>query len=194
MKKILVFILAVASVFTMFSCSGEDDGLKAFTKAVDATSPAVIEVNTTMTTVEGELKSQSTTTFNEDGSFTLAYWYEQFNTSASGVSEELITKIEKTVTCDKDGNYSDGGALADSTTATTGHKLGLDAKKITYKISEDGTVLTATVKANNTKAVFGVEIAADVTLVVTKNADAVVSFTMNYALEAGTVKVVCNYK
>ena len=194
MKKILIFILAIASALTMFACKKEDDGLKAFKTAVAATDPAVIEVDTKMMTAAGELASKATTTYNEDGSFTLVYWYEQFNTSANGASDELKTKIEKTVTCDKDGKYSDGGDLAGTSTATTGHKLNLGAKKLSYKISADKNVLTATVKAADTEAVLGVSIAADVTLVVAKNADAVVSLTLNYTLETGAVEVVCNYK
>ena len=54
--------------------------------------------------------------------------------------------------------------------------------------------MTATVAKDNTKEVFGVEIAADVTLVVTMVDAQIISFTMNYTLEnLGDVEVVCNY-
>ena len=194
MKKILIFILAIASALTMFACKKEDDGLNAFKTAVAATDPAVIEVDTKMMTAAGELASKATTTYNEDGSFTLVYWYEQFNTSANGASDELKTRIEKTVTCDKDGKYSDGGDLAGTSTATTGHKLNLGAKKLQPTISEDGKVLTVTVGAANTKAVLGVEYAQDVVLVITINDGKVISYTMSYTNEFGAVSVVCTYK
>ncbi len=192
MKKILVLALALVLAFSMFSCGG-DDTLKAFTKAVNATDPEVIDVDTKFSTSYGDLLSNAKTTFAEDGSFTLVYSYEQFNTSAVGDSDEVKVKLEKTVTCDKDGNYSDGGDLAATSTATTGHKLKLSKKKVDYKVSADGNVLTATIKAKNTESVLGVEIDADVILVLTKNADKIVSFTMNYELELGKVEVICNY-
>ena len=193
MKKVLITALVLVLAFSMFSCGGIKD-IEEFKNAIGSASPIKTEVVTTFNTAHGELKSNATTTYNEDGSFTLAYWYEQFNTAMSGAADEIKTKVEATVTCDKDGKYSDGGTLAATTTATTGHVLNLKEKLISYKVSENGTVLTATVAKDNTKEVFGVEIAADVTLVVTMVDEQIISFTMNYTLEnLGDVQVVCNY-
>ena len=65
---------------------------------------------------------------------------------------------------------------------------------MTYTLSKDGNVLAGTVKAANTKAVFGVEYASDVTFVLTKTSEKIVSLSMTYTLTEGTVEVVCNYQ
>ncbi len=191
MKKILLLVLALACMLSMISCG--DDALDAFATAGAAQAPATIVVQTKMTTVQGDLLSAATTTFAEDGSFTLNYWMEKFNAISATEEGEVKSKIETTVTCDKDGKYSDGGTLAATSTATTGHKLVFNPKLMTYTVSADGNVLSATVSADNTEAVFGVAYGADVVLVVTKNADRIISFTLNYTVEAGTVEVKCNY-
>lgn len=189
MKKILIIMLALTCVFAMFSCGDKGASLDGFKKAVDNTAPTVVNVNVAVETDIGALNSSFKTTYAADGSFVIDYSYEQFNTSTSD-ADDVKSTITGQVTCDKDGNYSDGGALTGTTTAATGAKLNLDSKKMTYTVSKDGNVLTATVKAANTKAVLGIEIASDVTLVVTKAADKIVSYSMEYTNTA----ITCSYQ
>ena len=181
MKKILIIMLALTCAFAMFSCGDESVSLDGFKTAVNNTAPAVANVSVEVETDLGKLTSNFKTTYAADGSFVIDYSYEQFNTSSTAGADDVKSTITGKVTCDKDGNYSDGGAFVGKTTVATGAKLTLDSKKMeTVTVSEDGNILNSTVKAANTKAVLGIEIASDVTLVVTKSADKIVSYSIEY--------------
>lgn len=191
MKKILTIILALTCAFAMFSCGDETVSLDGFKKAVDNTAPAVVNVSTEVESALGTLASSFKTTYAADGSFVIDYSYEQFNTSTSGNAGDVKSTVTGQVTCDKDGNYSDGGALTGTTAVATGAKIAFDSKKMeNVKVSEDGNVLSATVKAANTKAVLGIEFASDVTLVVTKASDKIVS----YSIEYDKTTITCSYQ
>ncbi len=191
MKKILIIMLALTCAFAMFSCGDKSASLDGFKKAVDNTAPAVVNVSVEVETDLGALASNFKTTYAADGSFVIDYSYEQFNTSTSGNADDVKSTVTGQVTCDKDGKYSDGGALTGTTTAATGAKLAFNSKKMeNVTVSEDGNVLSATVKAANTKAVLGIELASDVTLVVTKAADKVVSYSMEY----DKTVITCSYQ
>ena len=192
MKKILIVMLALTCAFAMFSCNDDKAvSLDGFKTAVNNTAPSVVNVSVEVETALGALASNFKTTYAADGSFVIDYSYEQFNATSSGNADDVKSTVAGQVTCDKDGNYSDGGALTGKTTVATGAKLDLNAKKMEgVKVSEDGNVLNATVKAENTTAVLGIEIASDVTLVVTKAADKVVSYSMEYE----NTTITCSYQ
>ena len=192
MKKLLIVLLALTCAFAMFSCGGSAS-LKDFEEAIENTAPTTIEIKITSDTAFGPLAANFVTTFADDDSFVIDGSYEKFNTSTEGAVEDVKTVVPVKITCDKDGNYSDGGAFSGSNPAATGTKLAL-SKKMDAEISADGNVLTATVKADNTEAVFGVAYASDVTLVITRNEGKVISFTMEYATDYGYDRVVCNYQ
>ncbi len=192
MKKFLALVLAVVCAFSLFSCG--NDSVKAFTKAMENTEPAVVKLNITVSMTDGDLEASYVTTYNEDGSFTVDYSYENFATSSEGGAEDAVVVKTGKVTCDKDGKYSDGGAISGQVESLSGSKLSLKSKKMSAKVSDDGNVLTATVSAKNTKTVFGVEFAGDVSLVITKAQDKIVSYTMTYATDDCDVVVTCEYK
>ena len=195
MKKFLVLVLALACALTMFSCNG-DEALEAFVVAADATNPAVVVVDTTFATALGDLTANTTKTYNEDGSYKVEFTYDKMNSSAEGAADEAFAPVTGTVNADASGNLTgDTEKYSAMTADNSGAKLTLNAKALeNYSVSADGNTLTATVKAENTKAVLGIEIAADVTLTATKNADAIVTFTVEYAVELGTVTIVCSYR
>ena len=192
MKKILVVLLALTCAFAMFSC-GNSASVKDFNKAIENTNPTAIEVDITSDTAFGALKASFVTTYAEDGSFTVEGFYEKFNAITEGNAEDLISAVNVNITCDKDGKYSDGGSFTGSNPVATGAVLNLN-KKIDADVSADGNVLTATVKAENTEAVLGIEYAADVELVITVNDGKVVSYTMKYATDYGYDTIICSYK
>lgn len=188
MKKILIVMLALTCAFAMFSCGDKSVSLDGFKKASNNTAPAVVNVSVEVESDLGALASNFKTTYAADGSFVIDYSYEQFNTSTSGDGKSTFVGQ---VTCDKDGNYSDGGALTGTTAVATGAKFAFNSKKMeNVTVSKDGNVLSATVKAANTKAVLGIEIATDVTLVVTKAADKIVS----YSMEFDKTTITCSYQ
>ena len=192
MKKLLIVLLALTCAFTMFSC-GKYAFLDDFEEAIANTNPTAIEVQMTSDTALGTLAASFKTTYAEDGSFVIEGSYEKFNASTEGNEDDVKTVIPVKITCDKDGKYSDGGAFSGANPAATGVKLVLN-KKMGAKVSEDGNVLTATVKAGRTEDIFGIAYATDVTLVITKNDGKIISYTMEYATDYGYDRIICNYQ
>lgn len=192
MKKILVIALAFIMAFTFVACANEETGsskFESFEEAAYSTPSSEITVSTKLVSALGELNSQIQTRFNPDGSAVIDYYIERFDEDFT--SDSVISSKSGTVTY-ADGKYSDGGELVGEVSAVTEINLSFAEDKMEYSIN--GDVLTATVKAENTKAVLGIEIAADVTLVVTKNATKIVSATMNYTIaDIGDFTVICTY-
>lgn len=191
MKKIITILLLALLTFSFASC-GEGDGpsVDGFVAAVNNANPEAIEITIKSATALGELSGTYTVTYNEDGSFTIDYVYEKFNDIGEG--DDLKSEVTGKVTCDKNGNYSDGGSLTGKVALAEGAKINLAKVKAT--ISADGNSLTATVKAEDTKAVLGVELPSDAELVIIKSGDAIVSYSIKYSNASGDVTVSCEYK
>ncbi len=192
MKKLLIVLLALTCAFVMFSC-GNSASLDDFEKAADSTSPTVVEVEITSDTAFGPLSASFKTTYAEDGSFVIEGSYERFNATTEAGAADVKSAVPVKITCDKDGNYSDGGAFSGSNPAASGVKLKFN-KKMNASISEDGNVLTATVKAEKTEDVFGIAYASDVLLVINKNDGKIISYTMEYATDYGYDRIICSYQ
>lgn len=193
-KSIVALLLLLCISVGFCACGGDENKeLKAFSSAITATAPTQVEGSVEVTTLLGPLTATFTATIAEDGSFTLNYAYDKFNDLATG-GGDVMSKQEGTVTY-SNGIYSDTSLASKIPAEATALKVKLDADKMTYAISNDGNVLTATVKAADTEAVLGVAYEGDVSLVLTQNEGKIVSVMLSYAIEnAGNVKVVCNYK
>ena len=200
MKKFLALLLVCLMAFAVVSCDKgepapttptvEVTDFAAFKTAIDQTPAASVSVNTVMTTDFGALKSNIVTIFNPNGSATVNYYIEKFNTGFDG---DTIVPFEASVTLNSDGSYSDSGEfqglLAGSVASVN---LNLDATKLTsYTI--DGETLSAVVNAENTAAVFGAAIAADVSFNLTIANGRVVSVILNYTTSVGTIKSIISY-
>ena len=192
MKKVLLLLIAFACVFSMVGCG--DEVLDGFAEAVEATNPAVVNVTSEFVTELGTLKSNVTTTYNEDGSFVMDYSYDEFNTTATGAADEIIVTKTGKVTCDAEGNYSDGGSFVGKNEVTTGISLNLKEKLLDYTVSSDGNSITAKVLAENTKEALGVELGADATIVLNKLDGKITSYSIAYVTEQGSVMIVCSYE
>ncbi len=193
MKKLITVILALACMFTLFSCGGDDE-IKKFKTALDSTVDNIetVTVEIDLETAVGTLEASFVTKYNDDKSCKIEYSYEKLLSSSEGEKDEWKKTFTGTLTCDKDGNYSDGGDIAGSNAFVTGAKINIDAKKMTYTIA--GNVLTATVKAENTAVVLGEEIAADVQLIIAMSSDGKISsYTMTYETEQGKTTIACAY-
>ena len=192
MAAVLVVYMLLSAVF-FASCGGGSD-LDGFNKAVSATKPTNITGEVSVNYKDlGSLEATFDSEIAEDGSFEVNYTYTKFNNIGSGSAEDTTSTLTGTVTY-KNGAYSDTSLAAKLPADATATKLKLNADKMTYTLSKDGNVLAGTVKAANTKAVFGVEYASDVTFVLTKTSEKIVSLSMTYTLTEGTVEVVCNYQ
>ena len=193
-KRIITAILLVCMVFSacfLVSCGG-DGNLEAFSNAISATKPSKVEGTVTMYTEFGPLTATYTADIAEDNSFVVNYAYDKFNDTATGGAADVTSRVEGTVTY-KDGAYSDTSLAAKIPADAVAAKVKL-SDKMEYTVSEDGNVLAATVKAADTKSVLGVEYAADVTMVITKANDQIVSLSLTYTLTEGKVVVLCSYK
>ncbi|MBQ8689519.1 MAG: hypothetical protein IJ515_04060 [Clostridia bacterium] len=189
MKKIFAIILALTCAFAMFACSGDDatayqTDAADFISAIESTQVTKLNVTVTADTELGTLTSTYTTEYAADGTSTMTYAIEKF-LGADATEEKGVD--EGTVTCDANGNYSDGGAVSGKLGAT-GVSFDADSEKITqYEIS--GETLTVVVPAADTAAVLGYEIATDAIIVVTKADGKITDITLSYT----GVTVICSY-
>lgn len=178
-------------MLSLFSCSlfgGGSSSNSAFEDAIANTNPtkAVIEVVTK--TALGDLKASYEIAYNEDGSATIKYSYEKFNAIGEGAENELKSTYSGTVTRNADGTYN--GTDVDVSSVGEGIKLNLSAIASDAKtVNEAGDVLSATVAAADTEAVFGSAFSEDVALEITIANEKVSLITMSYA----SGSIVCRY-
>lgn len=190
----------------VWSCPGHKDDspedgkcdvcLKSYSKPVDyrdafiaaaaATNPAKLTVTVKTNDTElGTLTSVYEIVFAEDGSFTITGTVQKFNESVEG---DLVITETVYITCDADGNYSDGADFAGSNLAATG--LSVNFALLKNFSTPTANVLNATVASGDTAAVFGVDLGAQVSLVVNKNATAITVVSVSY----GNVNINCSYQ
>ena len=195
MKKFLALLLVCVMAFAIVSCGnngGDSDSVFAdFEKAIEQTPASKVSVNTKITTELGILHSTVETTFNPNGSASISFYIERFNSDFTS-SDVVITK-SGTVTLNADGSYSDGGDFADTLGSNIASvSLDLDEAKLeSYSI--EGGVLSASVKAENTAAVLGTEIGYDVDFMLTVGNGRVVSLVINYTSDNGPVEAIVSY-
>ena len=122
---------------------------------------------------------------------TVTFSIERFNSYFN--SEETIVVKTGTVTLDKDGKYSDGGEFKDTLGANVSTiELNLDESKLEAYTVDSG-VLSATVKAENTAAIFGRDFGCDVSFMITTNSNRVIAVVLNYISSIGPVEAVVSY-
>ncbi len=198
MKKFISVILVLTCLFALCSCSalskipfvGKFFGgsASAFSKAIENTNPSVAIIETTVDTSLGELKSKYDIVYNADGSAVITYSYERFNEIGA---EELKSTYTGTITRAADGTYSGDMEAVDVSGIAEGIALDLSAiNEDAIVINEAGDVLTATVAAADTAAVFGTAVSKDVTLEITIANDSVTYISMTYE----GAKITCRYE
>ncbi len=193
MKKILVMLLALTLAFSMFSCGG-DEQIEAFVAAIEETNPNTLTVTVKQESELGTLNAVYNTVYAEDGSFVMEYAYDVFNSAATSATEGVVSTKTGTVTCDKDGNYSDGGEFKGKNETSTGLTIDLEYKKFeNYTISQDGTVLTAEISADISENVLGINLGVDSVLVITRAGNQVSTVSLVYTTEQGKVTILVSY-
>ena len=157
-----------------------------FTAAVAATKPGVLVISVSTSEIGmPDLTSVYTVTYAEDGSFTVKINEQRYNSDLTD-ADQVINLPEVIVSCDANGNYSDGGEFAGSA-PVTGLKVNFANLK-TYSTPNANT-LTASVAAADTSAVFGSALGADASLTVNKDANAITYVAIAYA----NVRITCVY-
>lgn len=202
MKKIIALILAVSCVFALASCKffkkdkGEGnknvdrEAVATVQAKLDASSPETANITVDLDAELGELKGSYMVTYDmENGNASVEYTYEQFGEIAADGSFKQT--FEGSVLVSKDGTLSeeiDGVGAVEALT----FDINLDADKLESATFNAG-MLTVKVKAENTKSVIGVAIAAEVEVMITVSETGIASVTIAYNSAAGAIEIVATY-
>lgn len=195
MKRIISILLAVCSVFVLFSCN-RGGGVGNVGEMLSSNAPSRIETTTTQTLGENDvvITSKSTlVTGKYNGKVATIYTYEkeELASVADGATEVITPMIKKTEGkkeyLEEKGVRVDGGKWDDEGedfAPTLGSiTLNLSGKNVKNASDKDG-VYTCIVPAANTKAVFGeaYDIAYDVALTVYYYEGFVNKLVLNYTV------------
>ena len=187
MKKIILSVVAIVLILSALTSCGGEDALASYKSALLATDPAEAIISVSVNTAIGALGGTVNISYNEDGSSVIRYSYEQFNPIGELPEKSTVTGE---ITCDKDGNYS--GSVSGVVGAAAVIKLNLDTKLLS-DVDFDDNVCSVLVKAENNLAVLGVDLGADVKLVLFRSGEFISSYTLAYAGAQGSVSIACEY-
>ncbi|MBQ7343447.1 MAG: hypothetical protein IJW53_01640 [Clostridia bacterium] len=200
MKKIVAFLLMICCVLALAACDDPSDdnndkvdysqAISDMQTVIDASAPAVADITVVLKSSLGDLNGSYNVVYNEDGTATVTYSYEKFN-SFEDISGELKSTYTGTTTVAADGTVTDSLGGTASVEAIT-FDVQLDESKLGSVTAGAGSV-TAKVKAADTKAILGVEIGYDVDLVISSGKLGVTSVAISYDSASGPVEIVAVY-
>ncbi len=160
MKKIICLILALTCCIALFACDKEDTTLEAYLGVVNASEPTNITTLTNHTRSDVSYTGMYETVMTKDG-FVFTYEYEEKAPVTLDGTGSVITKSGEIVYDGQqyivDGeptNVAPDVAYMSLTLKLTADNIG------EYKLSRDGSTLTAEISADQVKAIFGTEISA----------------------------------
>ncbi len=203
MKKIIALILVIGCIFALTACklfSRDDveeskvdaDAVAAMQAKIDASAPDGAVIRVTLTGDLGDLNSKYDVIYNADGTATVVYSYEVFNSfDETETFDGPKTVKTGTVTVEADGALSDevgGTAFVESVT----FNIKLDASKLS-SAAESAGVLSAKIPANNTAAILGVSVGSDVDLLISTGSDGVTSVVISYTTSSGDIEISTTY-
>ena len=201
MNKIIAFLLVVCCVFMLAACDGgnktPDDvvdnsqAISDLQTALDASAPAKADITVVLKSSLGDLNGSYDVVFNEDGTATVTYSYEKFNSFEDGASSEIKSTYTGTTTVAADGTVTDSLGGVASVEAIS-FNIQLDESKLSSVTAGAGAI-SAKVKAADTKAILGVEIGYDVDLVISSGKLGVTSVAISYESASGPVEIVALY-
>ena len=156
---------------------------------IDASKPVTADITVTLEAALDDLLSEYNVTYNDDGTATVVYTYEKFNTFDED-SDEYKSSYSGTVTVGADGAVS--GDIGTASVEALTFDINLDTSKLATAEVVAG-VLTATVKAANTASILGVNLGSDASVVVSTNASGVSFIAISYISAAGPVEIIATY-
>jgi hypothetical protein len=194
MKKILVLIMTLSLMFAFVSCddNGSDNPIDLFNSIYNMSEPT--KVSTTVVETHGIHTLNASYVYTRgqvDGKTATQYVavYDKFETVDGGISD-IITGPIVTVTESKE--YVDGnGVRVNGGEWKKGDDFAASKGAVVLNITEEllpdysyfENVFAATVSEDNTEAVFGVAIGADVELEIETNGVVVTAVTIKYTIE-----------
>ena len=156
---------------------------------IDASKPVTADITVPLEAALDDLLSEYNVTYNDDGTATVVYTYEKFNTFDED-SDEYKSSYSGTVTVGADGTVS--GDIGTASVEALTFDINLDTSKLATAEVVAG-VLTATVKAANTASILGVNLGSDASIVVSTNASGVSFIAISYISAAGPVEIIATY-
>lgn len=156
---------------------------------IDVSKPVTADITVTLEAALDDLLSEYNVTYNDDGTATVVYTYEKFNTFDED-SDEYKSSYSGTVTVGADGTVS--GDIGTASVEALTFDINLDTSKLATAEVVAG-VLTATVKAANTASILGVNLGSDASIVVSTNASGVSFIAISYISAAGPVEIIATY-
>ena len=201
MKKIIAFLLVMCCVLALAACGGGKDptdevgvdnsqAISDIQSAFDASAPDVADITVVLKSSLGDLNGSYNIVYNEDGTATVTYSYEKFNSFEDG-ADEVKSTFSGTTTVAADGTVTDSLGGTASVEAIT-FDIQLDESKLSSVVAGAGA-LNAKVKAADTKAILGVEIGYDVDLVISSGKLGVTSVAISYNSASGPVEIIAVY-
>ncbi len=202
MKKIIALLLALTSVFALFSCGGDLTGVDLFASIADGSAPTKIITQTVYNdsvndnTLNG---SFVTTVYGDD--FEMECNYDYYPTVAPGIDPDKYIDTKSVAVLYHDGQYSTDGEtwgtkVPSEVTKQVKFELSVDNLG-EYEISADGKTLTATVTAEQAAAILGIAVSANedgVSITVTTDGKNLREISVSYATEnASLVSIVTSY-
>lgn len=208
MKKILALILVISCVFALGSCklvkkiTGKDENkdqtpsidtnaLAGIQAKIDASVPETAHVTVAFTSSLGKLNSEYNVTYLTDGTATVTYSYEKFNTATAGSPDNFKEVLTGETAVLADGTLTSAPEGIASVEALT-FDINLDSSKL-YSATVTSGMLTATVKAENTAAVLGVDLGVDADIIITTGSLGVTSVAIHYVSASGPIEIVATY-
>ncbi len=208
MKKILCLLLTLVLTFAFISCNGigkkneEPEGSVANVSAtINSSTPTQI-VTKVDYIVEGEDTLTSSYITEKDtvkGIEKFTFHTKRYAT-VEEMSPESIKEIEGTVWKNADGSVKSSTGDTWSKADAVGYlpeKLTISESVFkTYKLTDKGNDLTATIAAGDAERVFGVDIAAagDISIVIDTNGTYLYKVTVSYVTASGaTIMVTTSY-
>lgn len=203
MKKLLAVLIAVSCLLCVVSCNQTpttpeiptSDGGVSFSEFVaaanDTTAPKSSVVTIKLESDYGTLKSVLTVDYAADGSSVIVYKGQRYGMLSQGESH-IVDEDPITVTCDANGNYSDGGELVGNVVASGAFALNLvEGKLRDAKI--EGSILYATVFSVDTFDVLGINLGTTASIAVSIKSGKIGSLSVAYRDGADKINVECEY-
>ena len=205
MKKIISALLLVGCIFAFASCNllggsqtppvdneGEKQTLELIQTCIDDSAPKRANISVLFSSEIGSLNGSYNVAYHTDGSATVEYSYELFNTidPSSGLIDPKST-YTGVVNVSADGEL-DSAINGVASVEALAFDISLDEKKIATYTVETG-ILQATVKSKNTIDIIGVDIPYDITLNIRTANGKVTAVVITYETYSGTVEITAAY-
>lgn len=207
MKKIIALMLVVGCMLAFASCdfisglTGNDGGndnvqnidnseaIAALQSVIDSSAPDIADISVVFDSSLGKLNGEYYVTYNEDGSATVLYSYEKFNSIGEGNGFKSVYTGETTVA--PDGTVTDALGGVASVEAVT-FDITLDGSKLKNVVVSQNSI-SARVDKADTLAILGVALDSDADFIISTGKDGVVSVAISYMSASGAVDIVSVY-